>query len=576
MPSDSKRQIIILAVLAVLSVGFFFLAPYLPGAQDTATTETDAAEQESPDAEAPKAIAVKPLPVEEATLETIQYIATLSSQRGHLKALEIKGDRFKVDGEHGRDLITTDQPNFAPLQLQVDGTLIEQGWQLAEKTDKAITFKAEHNGYVLSRKFQPGKGAYQLWVTTKITNTASSTRKVRLGENFSHYIGREDEKSRGLISRPSSQVSKGICANEEDFMRETRDDLDEETMGLKQGVKYAGVENQYFASVMVAQKPRAAGCKLESTPWFVAGEEDAVGSIMTSKLIHKAHSLGAGESTQIRTLAYLGPKDTTALRAAGHGLEDVIDLGWFKPIGIGLTSLLRMIHRYVGNWGFSIMLLTIFVRVLLLPLTAKSFQSMAKMRKLKPEIDRINELYSDDAQKKGAATMELWKKEKVNPVSGCLPMVFQMPIWFALYQSIYSNVELYHQPFFGWWNDLSAPDPFFILPVVYGGLMFVQQSMMPSTMDETQRKIMMYVMPIGLTVFLLFLPLGLGIYMVTQSVLGISQQKFIHWRLDQVAGDPSDGASGDSDSGVDDEKSLGAGKKGSRSISRKEQQRGRA
>ena len=201
-------------------------------------------------------------------------------------------------------------------------------------------------------------------------------------------------------------------------------------------------------------------------------------------------------------------------------------------IAHGLVSLLAFIHDHViGNWGVAIILLTLFVKLVLYPLTAKSFQSIAAMRRLKPAIDEINERYADDREKKGAAMMELYRKHKINPFGGCLPQLLQLPIWWALYTSLSTNVELFKRPFFGHWQDLAAPDPYYVLPIALGVLMWVQQKITPSTMDPAQAKMMLYVMPAMITSFMLFLPAGLCLYMLTNSVLSIGQQRFIEYRL---------------------------------------------
>jgi YidC/Oxa1 family membrane protein insertase len=178
-------------------------------------------------------------------------------------------------------------------------------------------------------------------------------------------------------------------------------------------------------------------------------------------------------------------------------------------------------------------------------------QSMARMKELKPEMDRINELYSDDREKKGAAMMELYRKEGVNPMAGCFPMLLQLPIWFSLYTSLSTNVELFHAPFALWWTDLSSPDPYFSLPLGLGLLMFVQQKMAPSAgADPVQQKMMMYMMPAMITSFMLFLPAGLCLYMFTNSVLSIAQQRLIERRL-AAAGPrkaPADSVTDSSDS----------------------------
>ena len=211
----------------------------------------------------------------------------------------------------------------------------------------------------------------------------------------------------------------------------------------------------------------------------------------------------------------------------------MIDLGWFSFIARGMSWLLRTIYGFIGNWGVAIILLTLLVRVLLLPFVIPQFRNMAKQRALKPEIDKINELYKDDREKKGAAMMELWRKHKVNPLGGCLPVLLQMPIFFALYQTLSTSIELYHAPFVWWWVDLSSPDPLYVLPIILGALMFIQQKLTPVQMDATQAKVMLYAMPLMMTFFMLLLPTGLCLYMVTSSAIGITQQRYMYWKMDQ-------------------------------------------
>jgi YidC/Oxa1 family membrane protein insertase len=230
---------------------------------------------------------------------------------------------------------------------------------------------------------------------------------------------------------------------------------------------------------------------------------------------------------------YAGPKDVDALEKFGHQTSNVIDLGWFSFIARGMSWLLRTIYGFIGNWGLAIILLTLLVRVLLLPFVIPQFRNMAKQRALKPEIDKINELYKDDREKKGAAMMELWRKNKVNPLGGCLPVLLQMPIFFALYQTLSTSIELYHAPFIWWWVDLSSPDPMYVLPIILGALMFMQQKLTPVQMDATQAKVMLYAMPLMMTFFMLLLPTGLCLYMVTSSAIGITQQRYMYWKMDQ-------------------------------------------
>ena len=239
------------------------------------------------------------------------------------------------------------------------------------------------------------------------------------------------------------------------------------------------------------------------------------------------------ESMTYRTFGYFGPKEGRALQAAGHGLSRVLDLGWFSVVAQYLVALLALIQSYVGNWGVAIIVMTVLFKLLFFPLTWKSFQSLAKMKVLKPEMDRINELYGDDAQKKGAATMELYRKHGVNPLGGCLPQLLQMPVWIAFFASLSTNTELYKANFALHWTDLSAPDSLFILPVIQGLLIFVQQRMTPNTMDPAQAKVMLYFMPLMMMAIYFFMPAGLTLYSVTNTVLTFAQQHLVFRQIEK-------------------------------------------
>ncbi len=204
-----------------------------------------------------------------------------------------------------------------------------------------------------------------------------------------------------------------------------------------------------------------------------------------------------------------------------------------------LVSIIAWIHANLTfyNWGLAIIVLTIGLKIVLFPLTWKQIQSTIAMRRLKPEIDALNEKFKDDAQAKNLAMMELWRKNKVNPLGGCLPALVQMPIWFALYATLQTAIEFYHTHFL-WFKDLSAPDPFYVLPLVLGGTMIVQQRIVPQQgMDPVQAKMMAFLMPGIFTVMMLFLPAALGVYMLTNSVLSITQQLVLE-KLSPAGGKP--------------------------------------
>lgn len=220
---------------------------------------------------------------------------------------------------------------------------------------------------------------------------------------------------------------------------------------------------------------------------------------------------------------YVGPQIQKTLTALAPGLDYVVDYGWLTPIAAPIFWVLQHIHGLVGNWGWSIVILTILIKLLFFPLSAKSYKSMAQMRGLAPKLQRLKELYGDDKQKLHQSMMDLYKSEKVNPLGGCLPVVVQIPVFIALYWTLLGSVEMRQAPFMGWIQDLSAPDPYYILPIVMGLTMLLQTKLNPAPPDPMQAKVMM-IMPLAFSVFFLFFPAGLVLYWVVNNIMSISQQ----------------------------------------------------
>jgi YidC/Oxa1 family membrane protein insertase len=238
-----------------------------------------------------------------------------------------------------------------------------------------------------------------------------------------------------------------------------------------------------------------------------------------------------GESGKLVAGFYAGPKDQYRLEELSPYLGLTIDYGWLWMIAKPLFWVLYQLHQILGNWGWSIILLTVFIKAAFFQLSAKSYTSMANMRKLQPEMLRLKELYGDDRQKMSQETMNLYKREKVNPMGGCLPILVQMPVFIALYWVLLESVELRHAPWVFWINDLSVKDPFFVLPLIMGVSMFVQQKLNPTPPDPIQAKVMQ-IMPIAFTFFFMFFPAGLVLYWTVNNGLSILQQWVITRRVE--------------------------------------------
>lgn len=258
----------------------------------------------------------------------------------------------------------------------------------------------------------------------------------------------------------------------------------------------------------------------------LAGPKYLIGSYSPSV------NVPAGASYQFKRQLYVGPKLQDKLESIAPGLELTVDYGWLTVIAKPIFWLLETIHDLVRNWGWSIILLTIIIKVLFFKLSETSYKSMANMRKLTPRLQAMKDRYGDDKQRLNQAMMDLYKKEKINPLGGCLPIVVQIPVFIALYWVLLESVELRQAPFTLWINNLSAKDPYFILPLIMGVSMFIQQKLNPAPPDPMQAKIMMS-LPFVFTIFFAFFPAGLVLYWVVNNLISILQQWYITRKIEQ-------------------------------------------
>lgn len=241
-----------------------------------------------------------------------------------------------------------------------------------------------------------------------------------------------------------------------------------------------------------------------------------------------------GGQAQFSAQLYVGPKDQDRLAAVAPDLELTVDYGKLTIISKPLFWLLKTIHSFVGNWGWSIVLLTLLIKVVFYKLSETSYRSMARMRTMQPKMQALKERYGDDRQKLNQELMELYKREKINPLGGCLPILIQIPVFIALYWVLLESVELRQAEWILWYTDLSVRDPYYVLPILMGVSMLVQQRLNPAPLDPIQQRVMM-AMPIVFTVFFLFFPAGLVLYWVTNNVLSIGQQWLITRRIESGA-----------------------------------------
>ncbi len=303
---------------------------------------------------------------------------------------------------------------------------------------------------------------------------------------------------------------------EDPFEKLTFDKMKDKPLKLEMNGGWIAVVQHYFVSAWV---PPAESQNRFTTSVTRSGDNIA-------RYTSQAETVQPGSTGHLKATLYIGPKDQYALEEISAGLDLSVDYGWLWWIAQPLFWILTQIHKILGNWGLAIIGVTLLVKIVFFQLNATAFRSMANMRRVQPKLLALREQHADDRQKQSMAMMELYKKEKINPLGGCLPILVQMPVFIALYWVLMESVELRHAPFFGWIQDLSAMDPYYILPLIMGVSMFVQQKLNPPPPDPMQAKVMQW-LPVIFTFFFLFFPSGLVLYWVVNNLLSITQQYII-------------------------------------------------
>ena len=368
---------------------------------------------------------------------------------------------------------------------------------------------ATDSGLEVTKRFIFSNDSYVVRIEHSIRNTGSEPVSIRM---YSQLLRAEVEQTGGLF-RTYTYTGGVISQPETPYQKLTFSDMAEQNLDATYRGGWIAMIQHYFAAAVIppADNDNYYYTLSPGGGRFVVGAMDA------------GQSIAAGQSATLAMNVYIGPKQQERMQAASPYLERTVDYGWLWFIAEPIFYALRWIHSFVGNWGFSIILLTMSIKLLFFHLSAASYKSMARMRKLQPKIVQLRERYSNDKARMNQAMMEMYKSEKINPLGGCLPIVVQIPVFIALYWVLLESVELRHSPFIGWINDLSAHDPFFVLPLLMGASMFFQQRLNPAPPDPMQAKIMM-MLPIVFTFLFLFFPSGLVLYWFVNNLLSIAQQ----------------------------------------------------
>ncbi len=330
------------------------------------------------------------------------------------------------------------------------------------------------------------------------------------------------EEGGGFGLGPRPYLGAALTTSEDRYFKLGFDDLDEENYRETVEGGWIAILQHYFLSSWI-------GDAANTNRYYGQRRDDGTYIVGFTSPVQR---IEPGQLATFRSSFYAGPKDQKTLETISPNLNLTIDYGFLWWMAVPLFYLLDWLHSFVNNWGVAIILLTVIIKAVLYPLSAASYRSMAKMRKVAPQMKRLQERYKDDRQKLSSEMMSLYKKEKANPLGGCLPILVQMPVFIALYWVLFESVELRQAPFFLWIDDLSAMDPFFVLPILMGASMFFQQTLNPPMPDPMQARIMK-MMPIMFTVLFLFFPAGLVLYWLLNNVLSMTQQWIITRQIER-------------------------------------------
>ena len=327
------------------------------------------------------------------------------------------------------------------------------------------------------------------------------------------------EKSGGFMALPTF-AGGAIYTPTEHYEKIPFEDLDKQALQRDVENGWAAVMQHYFVASWWPEK---------TSSMRIYGKPLGNGEYIMGFSTRDALAVAPGSTGSIKAQFFAGPKETRRLAKLVTGMDLTVDYGWLTIISGPLFWLLTKIHLFLGNWGWSIIVLTILIKLAFFPLSAASYKSMAKLRHVQPKLESLKTRYGDDKQRMQQAMMELYKTEKINPLGGCLPILIQIPVFIALYWVLLESVEMRHAPFALWITDLSSQDPYYVLPLLMGATMFIQHHLNPSPMDPTQKKIMQF-LPAIFTVFFLFFPSGLVLYWVVNNILSIAQQ----WQITRM------------------------------------------
>ncbi len=538
---DSKNLIIAIVLCLIVIVGWGYLAEHMGWTSKPAPV----AQQQQQNQQVPQQLAqTAPAPAQpslpvftpsagrDITVDTPLYEAVVYSGGGALRSFKLK--KFQVglaadsplvnmvDAKTAQvapmGLVINSQPSWSTGQWTADSG--ENGLTLGESQQGSLRLTGEVDNLRVVRDLTFNASSSVIQEKVRVTNLSEQARSVRV----SYTVAADASNAAG-----DRYDAMRVAWDNDGSLKEESSASTLETTGVQAVGKiyWAGAMSTYFLTAVMPSEANNVTVKgvMQQNVYRAAVEEQET-------------LLGPGQEKELSVSYWVGPKVRSELEAVSPQLAKSIDLGFFHIIAKGLLWLLEFFQKYVHNWGLSIILLTVLIKAVFWPLTAKSYASMEKMKKLQPHMTELREKYKDNKEQMNKEVMALYKTYGVNPASGCVPILIQLPVFFGLYQALLTSIELRHAPFIKylpgtdmlWLADLSTKDPLYITPIIMGVTMFLQQRMNPPAADPMQQKIMMF-LPLIFTVLFLNFPAGLVLYWLVNNVLSIAQQQMMIRKL---------------------------------------------
>ncbi|MBR4742071.1 MAG: membrane protein insertase YidC [Desulfovibrio sp.] len=535
---DTKNIVLAIVLCLVVVFGWSSLAQYMgwipapdPAlmAQQEEMLKQQAQEEAKRKEEAEKAALIpmfKPAEGQDIAVETPLFKAVFYSGGGTLRSFELKKYRTSLDPKAPfinvvsqataavapLGLVVNSQPSWSTGKWAADSGDLE-GLRLEGGEQGTITVNGEVDDVRVKRQFSFAGNSYLLKETLVLHNTSSQTRSVRVGFTVA-ADGRNASGDRYDLMRLAWDNNGNLNEESDVQVLSSSGKIENGSM------LWVGAMSTYFLAAIVPEKSENSVFKGR------VHEQVFRAALEPAEIV-----LPPNAATTVKVNYWLGPKDRKQLTMVNEELAKSVDLGMFSMIAKGLLWILQNFYDFVHNWGVAIILLTFVIKAIFWPLTAKSYASMEKMKKLQPRMQEIRDKYKNDKEKMNKEVMNLYRTYGVNPASGCVPILIQLPVFFGLYQALLTFIELRHAPFLAtlpgtdilWLADLSAKDPLYITPILMGVTMVVQQKMSPPAADPMQRKIMMF-LPIVFTLLFLAFPSGLVLYWIVNNILSIFQQ----------------------------------------------------